>query len=202
MNLFLLASALVVSLIIAIATRRTKNTYAQSEQEFWEKEHAANSVRRKPLDDLNYLAIPLDTLPISLHTDNNTIASCIDTIVELSKSPVVNLTGISNTDLKLKYGAPNITLLTLYDQRYTLLAQTLQKWANELISIGDTNAAREVLEYAVSTQTDVSGTYKCLASIYSDMGDTDSIRALLPVAETLNTPLKASIIDSLNSYLK
>ena len=183
MNLIVLATALIVSLIVFWATRGTQDKYAQAEADFWEKERAANSVRRKPLDDLDYLTIPMDELPVSLHTDNDTIASCIDTIGELSKSPVVNLTGISNTDLKLKYGAPNITLLTLYDQRYTLLASTLQKWANELISLNETDAACTVLEYAVSTGTDVSGTYKSLASIYDSRGDKDSI------------------ISSLNGYL-
>ncbi|MBR6391272.1 MAG: hypothetical protein IKS16_08025 [Lachnospiraceae bacterium] len=201
MNLIVLATALIVSLIVFWATRGTQDKYAQAEADFWEKERAANSVRRKPLDDLDYLTIPMDELPVSLHTDNDTIASCIDTIGELSKSPVVNLTGISNTDLKLKYGAPNITLLTLYDQRYTLLASTLQKWANELISLNETDAACTVLEYAVSTGTDVSGTYKSLASIYDSRGDKDSIRKLIPVAESLNTPLKDSIISSLNGYL-
>ena len=201
MNLIVLATALIVSLIVFWATRGTQDKYAQAEADFWEKERAANSVRRKPLDALDYLTIPMDELPVSLHTDNDTIASCIDTIGELSKSPVVNLTGISNTDLKLKYGAPNITLLTLYDQRYTLLASTLQKWANELISLNETDAACTVLEYAVSTGTDVSGTYKSLASIYDSRGDKDSIRKLIPVAESLNTPLKDSIISSLNGYL-
>ncbi len=201
MNLIVLATALIVSLIVFWATRGTQDKFAQAEADFWEKERAANSVRRKPLDDLDYLTIPMDELPVSLHTDNDTIASCIDTIGELSKSPVVNLTGISNTDLKLKYGAPNITLLTLYDQRYTLLASTLQKWANELISLNETDAACTVLEYAVSTGTDVSGTYKSLASIYDSRGDKDSIRKLIPMAESLNTPLKDSIISSLNGYL-
>ena len=69
----------------------------------------------------------------------------------------------------------------------------------ELIDIDD--AARAVLEYAVSTGTDVSGTYKSLASIYDSRGDKDSIRKLIPVAESLNTPLKDSIISSLNGYL-
>lgn len=201
MNLIVLATALIVSLIVFWATRGANDKFAQAEAEFWEKERAANSVRRKPLDDLDYLTIPMDKLPVNLHTDNDTIASCIDTIGELSKSPVVNLTGISNTDLKMKYGAPNITLLTLYDQRYTLLASTLQKWANELISLNETDAARAVLEYAVSTRTDVSGTYKALASIYDSNDDKDSISKLIPIAQSLNTPMKDSIIRSLNEYL-
>ena len=201
MNLILLASFLVVSLIVAFSTRSTKNRYEQEEADFWEKERAANFVRRKSLDDLEYVTIPMDKLPTDLHTDNDTIASCIDTIGELAKSPVVNLTGISNTDLKLKYGTANISLLTLYDQRYTLLASTLQKWADELLKMNETDAARTILEYAVSTRTDVSSTYKTLASIYDSAGDKSAIRDLIPIAESLNTPLKDSIVNNLKTYL-
>ena len=201
MNLVILATFLVLCLIVAVSVRSTKNKYEQEERAFWEKERSANSVRRKSLDGLDYIKIPLDQLPTDLHPDNDTIASCLDTIGELSKSPIVNLTGISNTDLKLKYGAPNITLLTLYDQRYTLLASTLQKWAAALMDLDEKEAARTVLEYAVSTKTDVSSTYKTLASIYSEAGDTASIQGLIPVAESLNTPLKDSIVSNLKSYL-
>ena len=201
MNLVILATFLVLCLIVAVSVRSTKNKYEQEERAFWEKERSANSVRRKSLDGLDYIKIPLDQLPTDLHPDNDTIASCLDTIGELSKSPIVNLTGISNTDLKLKYGAPNITLLTLYDQRYTLLASTLQKWAAALMDLDEKEAARTVLEYAVSTKTDVSSTYKTLASIYSETGDTAAIQGLIPVAESLNTPLKDSIVSNLKSYL-
>ena len=201
MNLFILAGVIILSVVIAVATRRSGNSYAREEQDFWDREHAANFVRRKSLDDLDYIVIPTDELPVSLHHDNDIIVSCTDTIVELAKTEVVNLTGISNTDLKLKYGTANITSLTLYDQRYTLLASTLQKWADELMSLNDVNAARTVLEYAVSTGTDVSSTYKSLASIYASNGETDLIRSLIPKVKALNTPLKDSIIRSLETYL-
>ncbi|MBO4899708.1 MAG: hypothetical protein J5509_05415 [Lachnospiraceae bacterium] len=201
MNLIILATFLVLCLIVAVSVRSTKNKYEQEERAFWEKERAANSVRRKSLDGLDYITIPMDRLPTELHIDNDNIASCIDTIGELSKSPIVNLTGISNTDLKLKYGAPNITLLTLYDQRYTLLASTLQKWAAALMDLNEKEAARTVLEYAVSTKTDVSSTYKTLASLYSEAGDTAAIEGLIPVAESLSTPLKDSIVSNLKTYL-
>ena len=45
-------------------------------------------------------------------------------ILTLKDLPIVNFTGISNTELKLRYGAPNIDLLTQYDQNYTLLVRT------------------------------------------------------------------------------
>jgi tetratricopeptide (TPR) repeat protein len=120
-----------------------------------------------------------------------------ETLFALSKEPIVNLTGISNTDLKLTYGAPNINLLTLYDQRYTTLARTLQSWAKALYDRGFADKAQSILEFAVETRTDISGTYKLLASIYRENGQTDKIRELIPVACDLNSPLSSHIVSML-----
>ena len=72
------------------------------------------------------------------------------------------------TDLKLTYGAPNLPLLSEYDENFTLLISTLQKWASLLYDAGQTAEAQTVLEFAVSAGSDISGSYKLLASIYRD----------------------------------
>ena len=197
----ILTSVFLLIMLIAFFVRRGKDKYAQEQEDFWERERRANSTRRKSLDGLNYLTIPWDRLPTEICTDDERIAEYIDTIRNLKDTKIVNLTGISNTDLKLQYGAPNITELTIYDQRYTALASTLQRWADALIQKEQTDAARTVLEYAVETGTDVSGSYKLLADIYDKEGNKEAIRGLLPTAEALNTPMKEAIIRSINERL-
>jgi len=197
----LLTCIVAFSSLMIFQIHRDKERSAQIETDFWEREREANSTRRKSLDNLDYITIPTETLPLNLHLEDDTIKQYADTIVELSKSPIVNLTGISNTDLKLKYGAPNIDLLSVYDQRYTTLASTLQKWALALNEYGETAAVKTILEYAISTRTDVSGTYRLLASIYSEEDNVDGLRMLISVAESLNSPMKKSILDNLNSLL-
>ena len=58
----------------------------------------------------------MDALP-----DNERAEEYRSLLTSLSTQPVVNLTGFTNTDLKLEYGTANITCLTEYDQNYTLL---------------------------------------------------------------------------------
>jgi len=194
----ILTSVLILCLVIAFFNHRSKEKIAAQEEDFWDKEAQANNTRRKSLDNLEYILIPMDKLPIDKHRDNDTINSIIDTIGELSKSPIVNLTGISNTDLKLQYGAPNIDLLSQYDSRYTTLATNLQKWGSKLIELGDTESAKAVLEFAISTKTDISGTYKLLSNIYKDEQDLASLEYLRSVASELNTPMQATILSYLS----
>ena len=195
----ILASVLALCAFIAFSNHRQREAAAKEEEEFWERERLANSTRRKSLDGLNYINIPLDLLPMNLYLDDEKISEYVSTVKTLSESPIVNLTGYSNTDLKLEYGAPNITLLSQYDQRYTTLVQTLQRWAQALYDRNEIEAAKTILEFSVSTNSDVSGSYKLLADIYKANHDTDRIDCLIKTAEKLNTPMRDSILTYLYS---
>ncbi|MBP3604662.1 MAG: hypothetical protein J6J79_10990 [Lachnospiraceae bacterium] len=191
------ASFIVFCLWLTYEIHKHRNMEQKTMDDFWEKELAANRTKRKPLDDLNYIQIPLDTFPMSVLSDNPVILECHEILTELSTEKIVNLTGISNTDLKLQYGAPNIKILSAYDQRYTTLARTLQTFGNELYENGYTNEARTVLEFAVSTHTDISSTYKLLCKIYKEQNQPQKINELLPIAKELNSGLKNSIVQML-----
>ncbi len=166
---------------------------AESTRSFWAKEHKANNTRRQPLDDLSYITVPLERLSLQLLPDDEQAAEYKETLRTLSDSQIVNFTGITNTDLKLKYGAPNIDLLSRYDQNYTILARTLNQWAACLHRNGYIREAREVLEFAVSTGTDISGSYKLLCEIYREEKTPEKIKELYPTVETLNSAMKNAI---------
>lgn len=167
---------------------------------YWEKEAQANNTRRKSLDDLNYITIPFEKLPMGVLTEREDIQECIQTLHTLAASPIVNFTGITNTDLKLQYGAPNIDLLMRYDQNYTTLACTLQKWAEKLYNAGYITETKRILEFALSTDTDVSNSYRLLASIYASEGNTEGIAALKDKAQNLKSGTRNIIVRILQEF--
>lgn len=202
MNLIVLASLILLCSIIKNNIKHQSRTEKEKEQSFWERERKANSVRRKPLDNLEYITVPMDQFPTGLLTENTTIKECIETLEILSTQPIVNLTGYSNTDLKLEYGTANITVLMEYDQNYTLLVRTLQKWADILLENGYTKEAEILMEFAVSTHTDVSRTYYRLGEIYATRLETEHIQALIETAGELRSSNKKAIVRTLQeSYL-
>jgi hypothetical protein len=192
-----LASFIIFLIWLSYQLAKSKRITEKQEKSFWERERLANQTRRKSLDALPYITIPLDTLPMQLCQEDDAVRECTDLVRSLSEQTIVNLTGYSNTDLKLMYGAPNITLLSDYDQNYTLLARTLQKWAALLYKKGFVNETKTILEFAVSTQTDVSGSYKLLASIYKKEGHPEKIASLLETASTLRSAMKPAIVRAL-----
>ncbi len=197
MNFAFFASFIVFCIWLTYQLNKSRRREAQREKIFWDREKEANNTRRKPLDDLEYITIPFDSLPMEIMTDDPAVAECQEILRSLSENPIVNLTCITNTDLKLRYGAANINLLSRYDQSYTILARTLQKWAKTLHDSGYQQEACTILEFAMATGTDVSHSYFLLSTIYQEAGTPEKIKALIPVAERLNSTLSGHIIRKL-----
>ena len=185
MILGFLASFLTFSLVSFFIMKSQQKKTRDQEAEFWSREERANSVRRKPLDDLNYIKIPLEAFPTHLLNDNDEVLECIDILESLTSRKIVNFTGRSNTDLKLEYGTANLEVLIEYDQNYTLLVRTLQKWADRLIENDYKKEAVPLMEFAVSTGTDISRTYYILAEYYASLGQYQEIDRLRTVAKNL-----------------
>ena len=197
MNLFLLASLIVLVVFISYNIKKQSKARSETEQAFWAREQRSNSVRRKSLDNLTYVKIPLETFPTHLMNDNSDVMECIEILESLTSQKIVNLTGWSNTDLKLEYGTANLTLLSEYDQNYTVLVRTLQKWADLLIQNDYRKEAVPLMEFAVTTGSDVSRTYYALADYYTSTGQSDEIRRLRDAAGNLRSSSRDIILRHL-----
>lgn len=188
------ASSIVFCLWLFYELKKQRRKASSLEDSFWARETAANNTRKKSLDNLEYISVPFDFLPMDVLKEDEEVAECHRLLYSLSEQKIVNLTGLSNTDLKLEYGAPNLTVLMDYDQNYTVLARTLQKWASILYKAGYIDEAKTILEFAVSTKTDVSATYSILSEIYNKTGQSQKIESLLQIAEGLNSAMKPAIV--------
>ncbi len=197
MKTLFLSSLILFCLIIAYNNRRHSKMVEKQQKEYWSRENAANSTRKKPLENLPYITIPLDTLPLETLADTPKVQEYLELLQNLASVKIVNLTGYSNTDLKLEYGTANITVLSEYDANYTLLVRTLQDWAELLYKAGFTDEAQTVLEFAVSTNTDVSRSYYLLADIYDAKGCATKKEALIASAENIRSVMKSAIVRTL-----
>lgn len=208
MKLPFLASFIVLIVLFNISSRKVSRKVEQQEADFWEKERAANSVRKKSLENLEYIHIPTQLLPFETYGENEILRKAEEEILALKDEKIVNFTGITNTDLKLEYGAANITALTQYDLNYTALVVALQKWGQELYNQGRFEDACTVLEFAVKTRTDISGTYRLLIDMYkTKLGLVESeishkLQALTPIANELNSLSRNQITKMIDEALE
>ena len=169
----------------------------EEEEKFWDREREANSTRRKSLDDLAYITIPYDRLPITGEVGNPVIMECEAFMLSLKDAKIVNLNGISNTDLKLRYGVANLTDLSEYDQNYTEMIRTLADWGEELQKLDRTEEAVKVLEFGISCHTDIRKNFLILADIYEAEKKYDDIERLIEEAEKLTSLTRDGILTEL-----
>lgn len=177
-------------------SRKTK----EAQEEYWERESLANSTRKQNLDALPYIYVPLKELPFladTMDSPDSELAAIEAEVQTLSGRKIVNFTGISNTELKLQYGAPNLELLTGYDDNFTALARLLFRWGTKLSELSFQREAIQVLEYGVRIGSDIRGHYLLLANLYRNTSQNSQIQRLIDQAETLNSLNKNSIIRGL-----
>ena len=112
--------------VITFAIKMADSAQAKVTEEFWEKERKANSPLRGDTTDLCYITIPEKFFPL-----NN------DKINDLRDKTLVNLTGMSNTDLKHKYGILNFKKLSEYDDNFTKFVSMLESLQADAASAGN-----------------------------------------------------------------
>lgn len=170
--------------------------------DFWTLESNANNVRKQPLDNENYIIIDNNLLINNLwpdHPEDEQLTNLSEVLVSLSDKRILNLTGKTSTDIKLKYGVANLNEVSSYDDNFTLMVQTISNYGTRLMELGNSSAAISVLEFGIDSLTDISSNYKHLAQLYIDAGTPDKIDHLIETAQNLDSLMKDSIIRSLTS---
>lgn len=178
------------------ANRRNQN----AEESFWQRERAANSTRKQDISQLDYVDFSGVTLPFAQFEDA-LLKECEEQVLTLKDKKVLNLTGISNTDLKMQYGAANLPQLMQYDQNFTLLARTLNTWGQRLHELSHTEEAISVLAFAASIGSDIKATWTLLAELYAAENDLAHIEDLKVSAAKLNSLMREPILSMLDCYL-
>ena len=187
-----------------LAFERIKSSKQDDERvrAFWEREREADGTRKKNLDTISYIKVPnwitLDSLSSSLPTDDEELNRCNDILNSLMSQRILNLTGMTTTDIKLEYGPANINKVDEYDQNFTLFAQTIYAYGERLHTLGFDHEAMRVLRFGIDSLSDISGNYKLLATLYIKYGQQDKIPELKETAANLNSLLKNSIIKYLD----
>ena len=202
------ASVVVFCIWLAYEIRKSNKKGEKAEKAFWAREAEADNTRKVSLDDLHYIVIPdeiykpfLNDKGEFIEADENAPKAFSDALTafkHLKDSKIVNFSNISNTDLKLTYGAANLPELTLYDQNFVLLIRTLQSMGEYFMAAGDKETAKNMLEFAVSSGSDAISTYKLLSSIYLEEEDYSKINYLSSSASLLTGLTKGPILNYLH----
>ncbi|MBQ9504585.1 MAG: hypothetical protein IJU93_06205 [Lachnospiraceae bacterium] len=190
-------SIILLVIIFQINLRRINKKEAQQEKEYWERERAAFIAPRKDISGLDYIKMP-EGLPLDFPIEDKKAEELRTRLINLSKQKIINLYGMSNTDIRLTYGALNFETLSMADTRYLIFIRTLSELAGVYYDQGFIDEARTILEYAIDIDSDVRNTYVLLTKIYKAAGETEKVAGLKEKAENIKTLSRDGVVAALN----
>ena len=190
-------SIILLVIIFQINLRRINKKEAQQEKEYWERERAAFIAPRKDISGLDYIKMPAE-LPLDFPIEDKKAEELRTRLINLSKQKIINLYGMSNTDIRLTYGALNFETLSMADTRYLIFIRTLSELAGVYYDQGFIDEARTILEYAIDIDSDVRNTYVLLTKIYKAAGETEKVAGLKEKAENIKTLSRDGVVAALN----
>lgn len=198
MPLLILPFIIILLSVFSLFRNSSQRALKKQQDAFWEKEQRANQTRRQDISQLDYIRIPMDTFPFGQYADEQ-LASFENILKNLSSRQILNLTGISNTDLKLQYGAANLPVLSECDANFTTLAKTVASYGTRLAQLGHWQDAVHVLEFGIACKTDISKNYTQLGSLYREHGQSEKLEKLIQTVRDSDLLLKDSVLAQLSN---
>lgn len=193
----LIFCTIVMGFLLLYERKKHAREANKREAAFWQRENEANFARRKDISDLPYIEIPYDSLPF-IPDAHGEIAECQRELLAFKGSKLLNLSGLSNTDLKLMYGVANLPQLSEYDEACTAMYRTIANLGGYLSKEGYHNEAIAFLEFGIDAGSDISRNFYILADEYALAGRLSDIQKLIERAENLTSPMKPAILKHLN----
>ncbi len=150
---FLAITLILVFLVNYSSSKYNRNRKAQLDA-FWARELKANTTRKKDISNIDFITIP-DFLSSPTGSVSEEIQDIEKRIGDLKEKKIANLSGKTNTDLKLEYGTANFQTLAEWDSNYIKLVQLMQKYIAALRKEGYDEKADLILDFAKKVALEV-----------------------------------------------
>lgn len=180
--------------------RKSENQDKKNSEDFWAREAEANRTRKKDISQLPLLHVQESEIPLA-ETENESILYYIGHIRNLIKTPMIDLSEFSNTDLKLAYGVGNFKQLSEYDENFNHFLLALSNLALSYTEAGFLSEAQDTYRLAFYYGSQKVSDYTGLADVYLRMEQPERITALIREVETGAHPRKESVIQALQEVL-
>lgn len=180
--------------------KKSERIEKKASDEFWAREEEANHTRKKDISSLPLLQAEQIQIPMT-NSDDESVLYYIDQLREIIKSPMIDLSEYSNTDLKLAYGVANFKTLSEYDENYHSFLLSLTNLGRSYTRAGLFQEAKQCFELALHYGSKKASDYTDLANVYLKLNTPELISTLIQNLEEGCHPRKDSIIDSLRQIL-
>jgi len=185
---------------------KSENQEVHEREDFWTKESESHYVRKKELTEDDYVKTHFHNLPA--HDESYYKALGRDRLYTyqencrlLSIEPMMNLTNMLNSEVRLKYGTAQLDLIESYENNYNQYVKNLLNWATGLYELNQKQEASDILREAISIGSDVSHVYLLMGKIYAETDQQVALLKLIAHVENSHYALRNKILEGLNTSL-
>lgn len=198
---------IIIIVVSHIRASRSENNLDGSQKRFWEKEQASHYVRKKELTEEDYIKGHVDLIPDFKESDyeawgKTSLYKAQEQLRETASKEMINLSGMLNSDVRLKYGTAQLDLIESLENNFNNYIQGLSLLGSELAQLDHKDIGQTLLEEAIQVGSDVSHTYMNLSDLYKDSENTEALKELLKKSSQLNSIMKSKIIKHIESHIE
>ncbi len=201
MNLIPLTSVLLFCFILSIAIRRSNKRDESINADFLETVKASRTAPPAPLSELHFISFPEELLK-DIPCDDKKLQDQLDTLRRLAKTPVINLHGLTNAEIRDAYGDEKYNELVSADERYLTLCRVLINLSDSCIRNYMTDEAEAFLLFAIDTGSDSYDVWHNLGMLYMEnVRDRDALGDLIKRAKSIQGPNGERIQKALQNIM-
>jgi tetratricopeptide (TPR) repeat protein len=168
------------------------------------KEEELNKIIKDDVN-INYIRPSISNFPLmqefEVKTDRESIAfKKQESVEDLINLPMVSsIKGLSNEEIKIKFGSNNFDKITAYEQNYYTFLHALNDWALLLKKADHFQEAIIILEEALILKSDIIKTYILLSDLYKETGQQEALEGLKEYLTTNNVIDNNKIKEYINN---
>lgn len=199
-----LISAISFTIGLQVILKKSDNGFEEMKRNLNEIEKKANSTIIED-GEKNFPYVKADTseLPIKEYSKDSRLKRKQDSAVRKAKLTMVRFPiKMTNTDIKLTYGANNFDKAVLYEEHFNGYVRALYDWARELKKAGEDDDALKVAYKAAQMNSDSGKVYSFLAELYYEKNMLDELKVLYETAEKIDFYSKEAVMKSIRQKMQ
>lgn len=198
---------LIFALVFYYNIKKTTKKDNAAKEAFWQKEQTSLSVRKKEFEPSDYIKPDMSRLsmvtPPSMDPgDRMHLEQLRQRLHSLESLDMMNFAHLSNTEIRIRFGTANQTIITTNEQHLHVFLKTLAEYGMFMSRHNEKDEAIAAFELAIDLGSDYSNHYVELAKLYASEQNSKAIERLMDKAHHVQTLNQSLILNKLSTFQK
>lgn len=178
--------------------KKTERLTAMKRKDFWENEEKSMFTRKSQIEDNNYIVLDISGIihnnrEYFLELGHPELFKYQELIFSLSNEQMLNLSNMSNSEIRLKYGVANFSHIEACENNYNRLIKAIYMLGKGYYDLEKYPEAISVLEAGIKINSDISDHILLLAELYAMNKDVFNFNEIKIYSENIESLTKTKL---------